>query len=214
MNRVTKGFFVWFISLIVIRAIFCIFYPFGTQMPLFWQWFILIVSVYCAIRFSGPKKSKGKSKPALTLVPSEKKPTHKQSKKKQSITPEYIMDRIDSMDGHVFEEFVAELLRDLGYERVKVTPGSGDQGVDVIAVKNGKKYAIQCKRYSKKLGNAAVQQANAGKTIYGCNVAAVITNNYFTDGGKEAAQALGVLLWDRDELMKMITYASFKAGID
>jgi len=31
-----------------------------------------------------------------------------------------------------------------------------------------------------------------------------MTNNYFTDGGKEAARALGVELWDRDKLEEML----------
>lgn len=123
------------------------------------------------------------------------------------------MERIDKMDGHEFEEFVANLLRQLGYERVKMTPTTGDQGVDITAVKGDKKYAIQCKRYAKKLGNTPVQEVNAGKTIYGCSIAVVLTNNYFTSGGKEAARALGVELWDRDVLQKMITYAEFKAGV-
>ena len=121
------------------------------------------------------------------------------------------MAHIDNMEGHAFEESVADLLRKLGYERVKVTPGSGDQGVDVIAMKDGKKYAIQCKRYSQKLGNKSVQEVHAGKTISGCNIAVVITNNYFTDGGKEAARALGVELWDRDTLCRMMTYADHMA---
>ena len=122
------------------------------------------------------------------------------------------MSRIDKMDGHDFEHFTAELLKKLGYEGVKVTPSSGDQGVDVIAVKDGKKYAIQCKRYGQKLGNKPVQEVHAGKTIYGCSVAVVLTNNYFTEGGKEAARALGVELWDRDKLERMLTYAAHMAG--
>lgn len=91
----------------------------------------------------------------------------------------YAMSTIDRMEGHDFEHFCANLLRKLGYEGVKVTPGSGDQGVDVIAVKDGKNYAIQCKRYSQKLGNKPVQEVFAGKTIYGCSVAVVLTNNDF-----------------------------------
>ena len=118
---------------------------------------------------------------------------------------------IDRMEGHDFEQFTANLLRKLGYERVEVTPGSGDQGVDVIAVKDGKRYAIQCKRYGQKLGNKPVQEVFAGKTIYGCSVAVVLTNNYFTDGAKEAAKATGVELWDRDTLRRMLDYANFKA---
>lgn len=118
---------------------------------------------------------------------------------------------IDKMEGHEFEQFTAGLLRKLGYERVEVTPGSGDQGVDVIAVKDGKRYAIQCKRYSQKLGNKPVQEVFAGKTIYGCSIAVVLTNNYFTEGAKEAARATGVELWDRDTLRRMMDYANFRA---
>jgi len=54
------------------------------------------------------------------------------------------------------------------------------------------------------LGNKTVQEVHAGKTIHGCNIAVVMTNNYFTDGGKEAARALGVELWDRDKLEEML----------
>lgn len=121
------------------------------------------------------------------------------------------INRIDKMEGHEFECFTADLLRKLGYERVEVTPGSGDQGVDVIAVKDGKRYAIQCKRYGQRLGNKPVQEVFAGKTIYGCSVAVVLTNNYFTEGAKEAAKATGVELWDRDTLRRMMDYANFKA---
>ena len=64
----------------------------------------------------------------------------------------------------------------------------------------------------KKLGNKPVQEVHAGKTIYGCSVAVVLTNNYFTEGGKEAARALGVELWDRDKLERMLTYAAHMAG--
>ncbi len=122
------------------------------------------------------------------------------------------MARIDAMDGHDFEKLTAALLRELGYDQVKVTPASGDQGVDVIAVKDGKKYAIQCKRYSQKLGNTPIQEVHAGKTIYGCNVAVVLTNNYFTDGGKAAARALGVELWDRDTLQRMLNTARSRSS--
>ena len=34
----------------------------------------------------------------------------------------------------------------------------------------------------------------------------VITNNYFTDGATQLAEANDVLLWDRDNLMQVIYY--------
>lgn len=65
---------------------------------------------------------------------------------------------MDTMEGHRFEYFCANILRTSGYENVEVTRGSGDHGVDVIAVKSGIKYAVQCKRFSGGVGNKAVQE--------------------------------------------------------
>lgn len=105
---------------------------------------------------------------------------------------------IDHMEGLEFEHWCADLLTKRGYTNVQVTQGSGDQGVDILAQKDGIKYAIQCKCYSSDLGNSPVQEINTGKAIYHCHVGVVMTNRYFTAGAKEAAEATGVLLWDRD----------------
>lgn len=105
---------------------------------------------------------------------------------------------IDLMEGHDFEYWCAGLLRKIGFSHVSVTPGSNDQGVDILAQKEGVKYAIQCKRYSSDLGNTPVQEVHAGKAMYNCHVGVVLTNQHFTTGAKQLAQATGVLLWDRD----------------
>lgn len=112
--------------------------------------------------------------------------------------------KVDAMEGHDFEYWCADLLKKSGFENVEVTPGSGDQGVDVLAEKGGIKYAIQCKCYASDLGNAPVQEVNAGKAIYHCHIGAVMTNRHFTAGAKEAAEATGTLLWDRDSIAKML----------
>lgn len=124
----------------------------------------------------------------------------------------YDMSHIDAMDGHEFERFIASLLRRLGYQNVEVTRGSGDQGVDVLAEKDGVRYAIQCKCYSSDLGNTPVQEVNTGKAIYHCHVGIVVTNRYFTQSAQEAAKATGVLLWDRSKLEKLI--AQVQTGPD
>lgn len=111
---------------------------------------------------------------------------------------------IDYMDGIMFENWCAGLLKKNGFSNVKLTPTSGDQGVDILAEKDGIKYAVQCKCYSKDLGNKPVQEVNTGKTIYHCQIGVVMTNRYFTKGAKDAADATGVLLLDRDKLKHMI----------
>lgn len=110
----------------------------------------------------------------------------------------------DDMDGWEFEEYVGELLVRDGYIHVEVTRGSGDQGVDVLAERDGVSYAIQCKHYQAKISNKAVQEAYAGAEFYGCDVPVVVTNSYFTPSAEELADEIGVELWDREELNRMV----------
>ena len=120
---------------------------------------------------------------------------------------------VDSMEGHEFEYWCAELLKKNGFTEVEVTKGSGDQGVDVLAVKDGIRYAIQCKCYSSNLGNGPVQEVHAGKALYHCQVGVVMTNQYFTAGAKELAEATGVLLWDREKLEEMLATTDRKSVV-
>ena len=111
---------------------------------------------------------------------------------------------VDRMEGHEFEYFCAELLERCGFEDVTVTRGSGDQGVDILAFKEDIKYAIQCKNYSSPLGNKSIQEVFAGKTFYHCHVGVVMTNSTFTKGARELADSVGVILWDKRRLDKMM----------
>ena len=109
----------------------------------------------------------------------------------------------DDMDGWEFEEYIAKLLSRDGYIHVEVTRGSGYQGVDVLAQRDGVSYAVQCKHYTGKIPNKAVQEAYAGAKFYGCDVPVVLTNSYFSPSALELGDEIGVELWDRDELLKL-----------
>lgn len=114
---------------------------------------------------------------------------------------------VDSMsaNGWEFEEYCAKLLLHNGFINAEVTPKSNDYGVDVVATNSdGVRYAVQCKCYSSKLGNAPIQEVAAGKKYYKCQVGVVMTNNYFTDNAINLAENNGILLWDRDKLKSMI----------
>lgn len=115
------------------------------------------------------------------------------------------MRRVDNMsNGHDFERFFADLLRLANYDHVEVTKGSGDKGADVLAAKDGIKYAIQCKRYNQRVDTSAVQEATSGKMFYECHVAIVATNRGFTNSAIELATKTGVILWDRKALRRMV----------
>ncbi len=96
-------------------------------------------------------------------------------------------------DGLHFEFWVAESLRQFGWE-ANPTIGSGDQGVDVTARKDGITMAIQCKRYAGSVGNKAVQEVVAGKAFYGLDHAVVISTGSYTRSASDLAGVCGVHL--------------------
>ena len=122
------------------------------------------------------------------------------------------MYNFDLMTGVEFELFCKNILHLNGFQNLKTTKGSGDQGIDLLAEKDGIQYGIQCKCYNSDIGNKAVQEAFAGKTFYNCHVAVVLTNQHFTRNAIELAQANKVLLWDREKLINLIDTALKEKG--
>lgn len=111
---------------------------------------------------------------------------------------------VDEMEGHDFEYYCADLLKEKGFLEVEVTSGSRDYGVDILAEKDGVTYAIQCKCYSAPVGVTAVQEAYAGRDYYERMVGVVLTNQYFTAPAVEVAAKLKIMLWDRGYLEGMM----------
>lgn len=118
---------------------------------------------------------------------------------------------IDKMDGKTFEKYLEVLFRKLGY-KVERTRYIGDYGADLVTAKNGIKTIIQAKRYKKKVGVKAIQEAVAAKGYYECQEAMVVTNSVYTKQAIELARANGVKLWDRNHLVKALL--SVKKDID
>lgn len=98
-----------------------------------------------------------------------------------------------------YEVFCANEFRMAGW-KATTTKATGDQGADVIAEKNGIKLVAQCKKYSKPVGNRAVQEAFSAKQFYGAELSAVITNASFTRAAREAGNRLGVLLLHHSDI--------------
>jgi hypothetical protein len=82
--------------------------------------------------------------------------------------------QIDSMSGREFEHFVASVFRKRGWN-VQVTPGSGDQGADLIATLGDERLAIQTKCYGSPVGNSAVQEVAASLAFYKAKRGMVVT---------------------------------------
>ena len=119
------------------------------------------------------------------------------------------MREVDKMNGTDFEVFLTSLFSRLGYKAEHVGH-TGDYGVDVVAEREGKKFAIQAKCYGFKgrAGEDAVREAFGGINIYNCTNAIVVTNRFFTPKAKQLAKSDNVELWDRYALAKAIILAN------
>ncbi|MQX35678.1 restriction endonuclease [Roseospira navarrensis] len=106
------------------------------------------------------------------------------------------------MDGYAFERFCAGLLDRAGWT-TEVTAASQDQGVDIIATRDGVRVAIQCKKYGGPVGNKAVQEASTARLHARCRHAAVVTNATFTRSASALAQSSSVLLLHYSDLARL-----------
>lgn len=95
--------------------------------------------------------------------------------------------------GVEFEQLVEIALKAKGY-RVRSTPVTGDQGVDLIADKDGVTVAVQCKRSSFALGNKAIQEVAAGRSHYQADEAWVVSDAEYTVGARTLAKTNNVKL--------------------
>lgn len=101
-----------------------------------------------------------------------------------------------------YEQYCADLLRADGWQ-ARLTKAAGDQGADVIADRDGIRLVIQCKRYTRAVGNAAVQEVIGARAFERADYSAVVTNANFTPAARQLAESSGVLLLHHAELQDL-----------
>jgi restriction system protein len=105
---------------------------------------------------------------------------------------------VSSLSPLAYEDYCALVLRDAGWH-ARTTPLQ-DQGADVVAVLRGTKAVIQCKMYTRPVGNRAVQEVIAGKMYYGAQIAVVVSPASYTFSAMDLASRTQVLLLHHDQL--------------
>ncbi len=110
---------------------------------------------------------------------------------------------IDKMSGPEFENRLVVLYKNLGYQ-VEHTGKSGDLGVDLIIIKDGRRTAIQAKCWQGNVNERAVQEVFTGKTVHHCDHALIFTNSNFTSFARKVAYDTNVQLCGRNYLIKLL----------
>ena len=115
--------------------------------------------------------------------------------------------------GYDYEHYLAYELKKVGYNAY-VTRASGDFGTDVVVDIN--KYfriIFQCKYYSEKVGNSAVQEICAAKEYYDAQLCVVITNQSYTDAAVKLAVVNKILLISNFDIGDDVLRVCYSLGL-
>lgn len=127
--------------------------------------------------------------------------------KEEAFTREFIQEeprRLADMSGSDFEKLLYRLFEAMGY-KVEWIGKSGDQGGDLIAIKDGERILIQAKCYRDwSTGNFAVQQVVGAMNHYNCNKTIVITTSRFTSEAIVLAKDNKTELISKEQLREML----------
>jgi restriction system protein len=96
----------------------------------------------------------------------------------------YLMGRYESrlsVDFYRFEEVVASVYEDLGYQGV-VTNHSGDDGIDVFLRKGSDTIGVQVKRFADAIDVAYLRDLSGSLTFHGITKGIFVTTSRFTSG--------------------------------
>lgn len=121
-----------------------------------------------------------------------------------------ILEQCQEMSPYEFEELVAKIWREYGYD-CTVTSGSGDKGVDIVATKSApvaEEIIIQAKRYAddNKIGSKQVREyATLRQQEETADRIILITTTTFTSQAEDLAASLDVDLIDGADLLEILT---------
>jgi hypothetical protein len=118
----------------------------------------------------------------------------------------------DDMTPDQFEAFCAEELCRGGWNARK-TMQSRDQGVDVIAEKDGTRVVVQCKLYSRPVGNKAVQEVAAAKAHERADYGIVVSNHRYTQDAEQLAATNRILLLHYTDLRSLDSFIRTKSVV-
>lgn len=108
-----------------------------------------------------------------------------------------------SLTGIEFEHEVAAIYTKLG-KRAKVTPASGDAGIDIRITEDDSSVIVQCKRYKHPAPPAAARELYGALKSDGADKAILVCTGGFTSGVHKFVKDKPIELIDMDGLLKLV----------
>jgi superfamily II DNA or RNA helicase len=107
------------------------------------------------------------------------------------------------------ERLTGRLLMYLKYDNVRLVGGTGDQGADIIATLNNRRWLFQAKNWRRSVGTEVVDEVIKGSTQFGALVPCIVSPRGFDNSVKERALTLHstgipLQLWDSSEIINKV----------
>jgi len=109
----------------------------------------------------------------------------------------------ETLRGVEFEEALACLYFDIGYD-VKITKGSGDEGVDLFLRKDERVIVVQCKGHGKPIGVGAIRDLYGAMIHFEADSAILACPCGFTVGVIKFASDKPIQLISASDLVEMV----------
>jgi Restriction endonuclease len=106
------------------------------------------------------------------------------------------------LDGYAFERATAEVLNKHQFNP-RVTPGSGDGGVDIEVTRNGLQGVVQCKAHVACVGPHVVRDLYGVIHHCGADFGIIVSRGGFTRGAHDFKRDKPIFFLDTDDLIAM-----------
>jgi HJR/Mrr/RecB family endonuclease len=107
-----------------------------------------------------------------------------------------------ALDGIAFENELAKLFKQMGFT-AKLTPPSGDRGIDIILTRGYETIVVQCKAHKNPVGPAVVRDLYGAMVHTKANKAILASTTGFTKGVYEFASDKPIRLLSLDDIVIM-----------
>jgi restriction system protein len=132
---------------------------------------------------------------------------------KQSKDINQRIEKLYDLSAREFEEYIEGLFKELGYEKVTLTPTSNDKGIDLLMRHKDSVVAIQCKKYRGTVGSPDIQTFLGAMRHAGAHKGFFITTGTFTFEAEKMASEHPIELVDSPALAKLIEQAVKKLSM-
>jgi restriction system protein len=123
------------------------------------------------------------------------------------------IDSIRSLSWRQLEVLVAEAFRRRGYTVLENGGGGADGGVDVVLLKGGQKYFVQCKQWkARQIGVTTVRELKGVIATSGAAGGFVVSSGSFTPDARAFASNANIELIDGPALLEMVEEVKSSAG--